>query len=259
MNDAMADNTPSPLLSIRGVTLKRGTNTILREASLEVFPGELVYLIGRVGAGKSTLIKSVYADIPVSEGELTFMDYDVRRIKRRDIPFLRRKIGIIFQDFQLLTDRSVEDNLEFVLHATGWKDKREIAARIDEVLRQVGLETKSYKMPHELSGGEQQRTVIARALLNKPNLILADEPTGNLDPETGDQILSLLLDITKHGTAVLMSTHNYTLVRKYPARIAKVEEDGRIYEVQVRPSARPEPRPEPETKPATEPATEPEA
>ena len=229
----MAQTDTHPILSVRDVTLKRGANTIIREASLEVFPGELVYLIGRVGAGKSTLLKSLYADIPISGGEVRFMDYDLRKIKRNQIPFLRRKVGIIFQDFQLLIDRTVEKNLEFVLRATGWKDSIEIAARINEVLLQVGLETKRHKMPHELSGGEQQRTVIARALLNRPEMILADEPTGNLDPETGEQILSLLLEITKKGTAVLMSTHNYGLVKKYPSRIAKIE-DGRIIESRIK-------------------------
>lgn len=223
----------APILSLKGITLKRDVNTILRDASIEVFPGELVYLIGRVGAGKSTLIKSIYADIPIAEGEARFKDYDIKRIKRRQIPYLRRDIGIIFQDFQLLTDRTVEKNLEFVLRATGWKDRKEISGRIAEVLEQVGLESKSYKMPHELSGGEQQRTVIARALLNKPSLILADEPTGNLDPETGEQILSLLMDIKKHGTSVLMSTHNLALVKKYPSRIFQVE-GGRIIEMRVR-------------------------
>lgn len=226
----------APILSIKNVTLKRDVNIILKDASIEVFPGELVYLIGRVGAGKSTLIKSIYADIPISEGEAHFKDYDIRRIKRRQIPHLRRDMGIIFQDFQLLIDRTVEKNLEFVLRATGWKNRKEIERRIGEVLGQVGLESKSYKMPHELSGGEQQRTVIARALLNKPSLILADEPTGNLDPETGEQILSLLMDIKKQGTAVLMSTHNLSLVKKYPSRIFQVE-GGKIIEMRVREDA----------------------
>ena len=224
-----------PILSVKGVTLKRDVNTILKDASIEVYPGELVYLIGRVGAGKSTLIKSIYADIPISEGEARFKDYDIRKIKRKEIPFLRRDIGIIFQDFQLLIDRTVEKNLEFVLRATGWKDKKEIAARIKEVLTQVGLESKSYKLPHELSGGEQQRTVIARALLNKPSLILADEPTGNLDPETSEQILSLLMEIKNRGTAVLMCTHNLPLIKKYPSRIFQVE-GGKIIEMRVRQS-----------------------
>lgn len=223
----------SPVLSLQHITLKRGVNTILEDASIEVYPGELVYLIGRVGSGKSTLIKSIYADIPIAEGEARFKEYDIKHLKRKQIPALRREMGIIFQDFQLLVDRTVEKNLEFVLRATGWRDKKEIAKRIHEVLERVGLETKSYKMPHELSGGEQQRTVIARALLNKPGLILADEPTGNLDPTTGEEILNLLLEIKKGGTAVLMSTHNLSLVKKYPSRIFQVE-DGRIIEMRVK-------------------------
>lgn len=223
----------SPLLSYRNVSLKREENTILFNASLNIYPGEFVYLIGKVGAGKSTLIKSIYADLPISEGEARFSDFDLRQIKRKQIPFLRRELGIIFQDFQLLQDRTVEKNLEFVLKATGWKDKSQIQQRIGEVLLQVGLDSKGYKMPHELSGGEQQRVVISRALLNKPKMILADEPTGNLDPETGEQILLLLSEIAEQGTAVLMSTHNYALVRKYPSRIVKVEAGG-LVEMQVR-------------------------
>lgn len=221
------------LLSLKGVTLKRDENTILEDASLDIFPGELVYLIGRVGAGKSTLIKSVYADIPIFSGEARFGQYDLRHIKRKQVPYLRRELGIIFQDFQLLMDRTVEKNLEFVLRATGWTDKNEISRRITEVLSLVGLENKNYKLPHELSGGEQQRTVIARALLNKPNMMLADEPTGNLDPETGEQIVRLLHKITQSGTSVLMSTHNYALVKKYPSRVVKIQ-NGRIIEVQLK-------------------------
>lgn len=221
------------LLSLKGVTLKRDENTILEDASLDIFPGELVYLIGRVGAGKSTLIKSVYADIPIFSGEARFGQYDLRHIKRKQVPYLRRELGIIFQDFQLLMDRTVEKNLEFVLRATGWTDKNEISRRITEVLSLVGLENKNYKLPHELSGGEQQRTVIARALLNKPNMMLADEPTGNLDPETGEQIVRLLHKITQSGTSVLMSTHNYAMVKKYPSRVVKIQ-NGRIIEVQLK-------------------------
>lgn len=221
------------LLSLKDVTVKREENIILHNASLNVYPGEFVYLIGRVGAGKSTLIKSVYADLPIAEGAARFDDYDLRKIKRKQIPYLRRELGIIFQDFQLLTDRTVERNLSFVLRATGWKDKKLINKRIQEVLEQVGLESKGYKMPHELSGGEQQRVVISRALLNKPKMILADEPTGNLDPQTGEQILLLLKNISEAGTAVLMSTHNYALVKKFPARIVKIE-DGHLMEMQLR-------------------------
>ncbi len=221
------------LLTLKDIIVKRDENIILNGASLDVFPGEFVYLIGRVGAGKSTLIKSVYADLPIAQGEGRFGDFNLREIKRKEIPFLRRQLGIIFQDFQLLTDRSVEKNLEFVLKATGWKDKSLIRKRISEVLEQVGLESKGYKLPHELSGGEQQRVVISRALLNKPKMILADEPTGNLDPLTGEQIVTLLREISGTGTAVLMSTHNYALVKKYPARIVQVIE-GKLEEMQLR-------------------------
>lgn len=221
------------LLSLQNIIVKREENIILNGASLVVQPGEFVYLIGRVGSGKSTLLKSIYADLPLSEGEGRFDDFDLKRIKRKQIPYLRRELGIIFQDFQLLTDRSVVKNLEFVLRATGWKDKKLIQKRISEVLEQVGLESKGYKMPHELSGGEQQRIVISRALLNKPKMILADEPTGNLDPTTGEQIISLLREIGEAGTSILMSTHNYALVKKFPARIVKVE-GGKLQEMQLK-------------------------
>lgn len=221
------------LLSLQNIIVKREENIILNGASLVVQPGEFVYLIGRVGSGKSTLLKSIYADLPLSEGEGRFDDFDLKRIKRKQIPYLRRELGIIFQDFQLLTDRSVAKNLEFVLKATGWKDKKLIQKRISEVLEQVGLESKGYKMPHELSGGEQQRIVISRALLNKPKMILADEPTGNLDPTTGEQIISLLREIGEAGTSILMSTHNYALVKKFPARIVKVD-GGKLQEMQLK-------------------------
>lgn len=221
------------LLSLQNITVKREENIILSGANLTVHPGEFVYLIGRVGAGKSTLLKTIYADLPLYEGEGRLAEFDLKHLKRRQIPYLRRELGIIFQDFQLLTDRSVEKNLEFVLKATGWKDKEKIHRRIKEVLEQVGLESKGYKMPHELSGGEQQRVVISRALLNKPKMILADEPTGNLDPLTGEQIVKLLREIGESGTSILMSTHNYALVKKYPARIVKVE-SGRLQEMQLK-------------------------
>lgn len=221
------------LLELKNITVKREENAILQDASLSIYPGEFVYLIGRVGAGKSTLLKSIYADLPIASGEGRFSDYDLRKIKRKQIPYLRRELGIIFQDFQLLQDRSVEKNLEFVLRATGWKDKKEIQKRIQEVLELVGLDHKAYKMPHELSGGEQQRVVISRALLNRPKMVLADEPTGNLDPQTGEQIILLLRRIKEMGTSVLMSTHNYALVKKYPERIVKVE-GGKLTEMQIR-------------------------
>jgi cell division transport system ATP-binding protein len=211
------------LLRLENIEILRDENVILENASLSVAQGEFVYLIGKVGSGKSSLLKSIYCEIPISSGDARFMDYDLRKMRRKDIPYLRRKLGIVFQDFQLLIDRTVNDNLEFVLKATGWKDKAARNAKIDEVLKKVGMADKGYKMPHELSGGEQQRVVIARALLNDPVLILADEPTGNLDPETSSQILRLLHDICKDDRAVIMTTHNYNLVHNYPARIVKCE------------------------------------
>lgn len=226
----MAENS---VLEYRDVTIRRAENVIIRHTDLQINAGDLVYLIGRVGSGKSTLLKTIYADVPISDGEAHFGKFDLRRIKRRQIPYLRREMGIIFQDFRLMHDRTIEDNLSFVLRATGWSDKREISHRIEEVLTKVGMDHKGYKLPHELSGGEQQRMVIARALLNKPKLILADEPTGNLDPETGDQIFQLFRKITEGGTAVIMSTHNYEMMRKYPSRILKIE-DEQLHEMTVR-------------------------
>lgn len=211
------------LLKLENVEICREENRVLHDACLTLRNGEFVYVIGKVGSGKSSLLKSLYCEIPILRGEARIMDYNLTKMKRKDIPYLRRKLGIVFQDFQLLTDRSVSKNLEFVLKATGWKKKSEIKERIDNVLRQVGMQGKGYKMPHELSGGEQQRIVIARALLNNPKLILADEPTGNLDPETSGQIVQLLHDICQQGTAVIMTTHNYTIVHNYPARIVKCE------------------------------------
>ena len=211
------------LLKLENVEICREENRVLHDACLTLRNGEFVYVIGKVGSGKSSLLKSLYCEIPILRGEARIMDYNLTKMKRKDIPYLRRKLGIVFQDFQLLTDRSVSKNLEFVLKASGWKKNSEIKERIDNVLRQVGMQDKGYKMPHELSGGEQQRIVIARALLNNPKLILADEPTGNLDPETSGQIVQLLHDICQQGTAVIMTTHNYTIVHNYPARIVKCE------------------------------------
>ena len=211
------------LLKLETVEICREVNRVLHDACLTLRNGEFVYVIGKVGSGKSSLLKSLYCEIPILRGEARIMDYNLTKMKRKDIPYLRRKLGIVFQDFQLLTDRSVSKNLEFVLKATGWTKKSEIKERIDNVLRQVGMQDTGYKMPHELSGGEQQRIVIARALLNNPKLILADEPTGNLDPETSGQIVQLLHDICQQGTAVIMTTHNYTIVHNYPARIVKCE------------------------------------
>ena len=196
---------------------------MLKNVSFEVNPGEFVYLIGKVGSGKRSLLKSLYAEVPVEVGEARVFDYDLLSIRRKQIPHLRRRIGIVFQDFQLLTDRSVYANLEFVLEATGWKNRDERATRVEEALQQVGMANKSYKMPHELSGGEQQRVVIARALLNKPDLILADEPTGNLDPDTGMQIVAQLHEIAAAGTAVIMATHNLGLLDTFAGRVMRID------------------------------------
>lgn len=212
------------LVNYSNVQLNRDENIILRNVNLTVNRGDFLYIIGKVGSGKSTLMKSMYAELPVESGSARVFDYELASIKPKLVPFLRRKIGIVFQDFQLLIDRTVEKNLEFVLRATGWKNKQEISDRIHEVLVQVGMQNKTYKMPHELSGGEQQRVVIARALLNSPALILADEPTGNLDPETGSQIVSLLQEIAGRGTAVIMSTHNYSIVQAFPGKIMRCEQ-----------------------------------
>ena len=214
------------IVNYSNVQLNREENIILRNVNLTVNRGDFLYIIGKVGSGKSTLMKSMYAELPIEQGSARVFDYELATIKRRLVPFLRRKIGIVFQDFQLLIDRTVEKNLEFVLRATDWKNKLEIKDRINEVLIMVGMQNKAYKMPHELSGGEQQRIVIARALLNSPALILADEPTGNLDPETGSQIVSLLQDISDRGrgTAVIMSTHNSSIVQAFPGKIMRCED-----------------------------------
>ena len=211
------------VVEYKDVEILRKELVVLKHVDLRMDEGEFAYLIGKVGSGKSSLLKSMYAEIPVYTSEARVMDMDLVDIRRKDVPMLRRRIGIVFQDFQLLTDRNVFQNLNFVLNATGWKDASEKEARIDEVLSRVGMANKSYKMPHELSGGEQQRIVIARALLNHPRLILADEPTGNLDPQTGDSIVRYLHDIAGKGTAVIMATHNLQLVEQYPARVMRCE------------------------------------
>ncbi len=209
------------VVEYKGVEILRKELVVLKHVDFTLAEGEFVYLIGKVGSGKSSLLKSMYAEIPVLTGEARVMDTDLVGIRRKDVPMLRRQIGIVFQDFQLLTDRNVYDNLRFVLDATGWNDTDAKDDRIEEVLKQVGMGNKSYKMPHELSGGEQQRIVIARALLNRPKLILADEPTGNLDPATGDHIVRHLREISEQGTAVVIATHNLQLVEQYPARVVR--------------------------------------
>ena len=211
------------VIDYRDVTIHRNSLITLKNVSLKVKQGEFVYIIGKVGSGKSSLLKSLYADVPVASGSAHVLDYDLRSIRSRDIPYLRRQIGIVFQDFRLLTDRSAEDNLRFVLKATGWRDKAAMDERVEEVLKSVGMTTKSYKKPFELSGGEQQRIVIARALLNRPELIIADEPTGNLDPETGEQIINKLYSIAKDGTAVIVATHNLTMLERFPGRVMRCE------------------------------------
>lgn len=213
----------SAIIDYKGVEILRKEHVVLKDVSLQVSPGEFVFLIGKVGSGKSSLLKSIYAEVPVETGEARVFEYDLCKMRRKDVPYLRRRIGIVFQDFQLLSDRTVYSNLDFVLAATGWKDRKDRDERIDQVLSQVGMANKSYKMPHELSGGEQQRVVIARALLNKPDLILADEPTGNLDPETGMQIVTHLHDIAQQGAAVIMATHNHSLLSTFPATRMAIE------------------------------------
>jgi cell division transport system ATP-binding protein len=220
----MQENLPlDVIIELTDCSIWQQNHLVLSHVNLRVGKGEFMYLVGRVGSGKSSLIKTLNAQIPLKEGIGLVAGYDLAKIKTRDVPYLRRKIGIVFQDFQLLTDRTVNENLGFVLKATGWKNKMEIDKRIGEVLEKVGLGLKGLKMPHQLSGGEQQRVVIGRALLNDPEIILADEPTGNLDPETSEGIIRLLMDISKTGRAVIVATHNYTLLKKFTARTLKCD------------------------------------
>ncbi|MCB9191857.1 MAG: ATP-binding cassette domain-containing protein [Flavobacteriales bacterium] len=212
------------IIQLSDVTVYIRDNVVLNKVSFAVDKGEFIYLIGRTGAGKSSLLRTLYADLPLREGEGYVAGHALAGIEQKEIPFLRRKLGIVFQDFQLLTDRSVEKNLKFVMEATGWSDKDKMNARVDEVLQLVDITLESkFKMPNQLSGGEQQRVAIARALINHPEVILADEPTGNLDPETSEGIFQLMVDITKTGTSVLMATHNYSFFEKHPARTLKCE------------------------------------
>lgn len=219
----------SELIKYRNVEICQDEQIVLTDVNLSISSGEMVYLLGRVGSGKSSLMKTIYGELPVEGTMATALDYDLLKLRRREIPYLRRKVGVVFQDFQLLSDRNVEENLMFVLKATGWKDKRAMKSNIMDVLKQVGMAEKAYKMPYQLSGGEQQRVVIARALLNAPGLILADEPTGNLDPETGRGIMELLYSISQAGMTVIMSTHNPNWPEQFPGRKLYFA-DGKITE-----------------------------
>ena len=211
-------------ISITQATIHQGSIAVLQNVNLQVSEGEFVYLIGRTGSGKSSLLKTLYGELKLQEGRIDIAGYDLQSIMPKDVPFLRRKLGIVFQDFQLLTDRNVLDNLMFVLSATGWKNKHEMLDRCKAVLEKVGLQTTDYKIPAELSGGEQQRLVIARALLNDPKVLLADEPTGNLDPEVSDEIMMLLKNIAREGTSILMATHDYRLIQKFGGTVCKLED-----------------------------------
>jgi cell division transport system ATP-binding protein len=216
------------VISLENAVIGVNDHIVLQHVNLSVGKGEFVYIIGRVGSGKTSLIKTINAELPLIEGTGMVAGYNLEDLKRKEVPMLRRKLGIVFQDFQLLIDRSVDSNLEFALKATGWKDKNEIRDRIAEVLEKVDLGYKGYKMPHQLSGGEQQRVVIARALLNDPEIILADEPTGNLDPATSEDIMNILWEISRNGRAVMMATHNYNLIKRFPSKTMKCEDEKLI-------------------------------
>ncbi|HYD22278.1 MAG TPA: ATP-binding cassette domain-containing protein [Flavipsychrobacter sp.] len=222
---------PDKIVSLHNANIYQGKALILKNVNFEVRKGEFVYLIGKTGTGKSSLLKTLYGDLYLTEGEGHVASFDLKGLKWQNVPLLRRNLGIVFQDFRLLTDRNVHDNLEFVLKATGWKDKALMKEKIDNVMSKVGLKSKGFKMPYEMSGGEQQRVDIARALLNNPKLILADEPTGNLDPDTTDEIMQLLFSICRdYHTGFIMATHDYTIIQKYPARVVRIE-NGEVKEV----------------------------
>ena len=218
------------VLELSNASIFQKENLILDNVSIRIEKGEFVYLIGKTGTGKSSFMKTLYGDLPLSKGDGTIVGYDLGTLKENDIPFLRRKLGVVFQDFKLLNDRTVKDNLLFVLTATGWKDKKEMNLKIDQVLDKVGMKSKNLKYPYELSGGEQQRIAIARALLNDPELILADEPTGNLDPQTSVEVMEVLQEINNNGNTILMATHDYALLLKYPSKTLKCDQ-GQLFEV----------------------------
>jgi cell division transport system ATP-binding protein len=219
-----------PVLSLKDVTIYQENKVILSQINLEVNHGEFLYIIGKTGTGKSSFMKTLYGDLPLTEGEGHIVEYDLATLQEKDIPYLRRKIGIVFQDFKLLPDRNINENMLFVLKATGWTDTVEMQNKIDEVLDKVGMKDFANQMPHQLSGGEQQRVAIARALLNDPELILADEPTGNLDPQTSAEVLEVLKNINANGKTIIMATHDYALLMKFPSKTLKCE-DGSIFEV----------------------------
>ena len=218
------------ILELKNVAVFQKENLVLNEVGLDIKKGEFVYLIGKTGSGKSSFMKTLYGDLPLKQGEGRIVGFDLKSLKEKDIPFLRRKLGIVFQDFKLLPDRNINNNLQFVLKATGWKDQGKMNAQIQEVLDKVGMKTKGFKFPHELSGGEQQRIAIARALLNDPEIILADEPTGNLDPQTSVEVMKVLQEINKAGRTILMATHDYALILKYPSKTLKCD-GSKVFEV----------------------------